>query len=184
MLETLGFIAIALLLVIGAVLAIAATRPDTFAFARTARIAASPERLFPLIDDLRQMNRWNPYALRETGGTTAYSGPASGKGAAFAFAGSKSGTGSIEIVDSTFPCEVVLRLSMLKPFKADNTVNFRLARQGRATDVTWAISGRQPLLAKVMGLVLDCEKMMGRDFEEGLANLKAIAEHEAVAEPV
>ena len=82
-----------------ALFALAATRPHSFETARTAQIAASPERLFALINDLRQMNTWNPYALRETMGTTRYSGPASGKGAVFEFAGPKSGTGSIEIVD-------------------------------------------------------------------------------------
>jgi len=176
MLETLGFITLGLLVVVGAILALAATRPDTFQTARTARIVASPERLFSLINDLRQMNTWNPYALRETTGTTAYSGAASGKGATFEFAGSKSGTGSIEIVDASAPTKVVMRLLMVKPFKADNTVKFTLQPEGSATDVTWAMSGRQPLLAKVMTLFINCDKMVGRDFEEGLANLKAIAE--------
>ncbi len=176
MLEILGYIALGLIVVIGAVLAIAATRPDTFRTARTARIGAPPERLFPLINDLRQMNTWNPYALRETGGSTAYQGASSGKGARFEFAGAKSGSGSIEIVDSSAPSDVVMRLAMVKPFKADNEVRFTLQPQGPATDVTWAMSGRQPLLAKVMTLFIDCDKMMGRDFEQGLANLKAIAE--------
>ena len=69
-----------------------------------------------------------------------------------------------------------MRLSMVKPFKADNTVKFTLQPEGSATAVTWAMSGRQPLLGKVMTLFIDCDKMIGRDFEEGLANLKAIAE--------
>ena len=176
MLEILGYIALGLIGVIGAILAIASARPDTFQTARTARIGAPPERLFPLINDLRQMNTWNPYALRETGGTTAYKGAASGKGAKFEFAGSKSGAGNIEIVDSSAPSDVVMRLAMVKPFKADNTVRFTLQPQGAATDVTWAMSGRQPLLAKAMTLFINCDKMVGRDFEEGLANLKAIAE--------
>jgi hypothetical protein len=132
--------------------------------------------LFSLINDLRQMNTWNPYALRETTGTTTYKGAARGKGAMFEFAGSKSGTGSIEIVDSSAPANVVMRLSMVKPFKADNTVRFTLQPEGSATAVTWAMSGRQPLLAKAMTLFIDCDKMVGRDFEQGLANLKAIAE--------
>ena len=176
MLEILAYIALGLLVVIGAILVIASRRPDTFRIARTALIGAPAERLFPLINDLRQMNTWNPYALRETGGTTAYTGPASGKGAAFAFAGSKSGTGSIEIVESSAPRNVALRLLMQKPFKVDNTVDFTLQPQASGTAVTWAMSGRQPLLAKAMTLFIDCDKMMGRDFEEGLANLKAKAE--------
>ena len=176
MLETMGYIALGLLVVIGAILALAASRPDTFQTARTARIAAPPERLFSLINDLRQMNTWNPYALRETTGTTTYKGAANGRGAMFEFAGPKSGTGSIEIVDSSAPSNVVMRLSMVKPFKADNTVRFTLLPEGSATAVTWAMSGRQPLLAKVMTLFINCDRMVGRDFEQGLANLKAIAE--------
>ena len=176
MLTILGFIAIGLFAGIGVILAIAATRSDTFQTARTARIGAPPERLFPLINDLRQMNTWNPFALRETSGTTQYKGAASGKGAMFEFAGPKSGSGSIEIVDSSAPSNVVMRLVMAKPFKADNRVQFTLHPQGSATDVTWAMSGRQPLLAKVMTLFVNCDKMVGREFEEGLANLKTIAE--------
>src|SRR5262245_20097925 len=84
MLEIVGFIGLSLLLLIGAILALAARRPDTFRTARTALIGSSPERLFPLINDLRQMNTWNPYALRDAAvGTTTYRGPASGKGAGF-----------------------------------------------------------------------------------------------------
>jgi len=176
MLEIVGFIVLSLLLLIGAILALAARRPDTFRTARTALIGSSPERLFPLINDLRQMNTWNPYALRDAAGTTTYRGPASGKGAGFAFAGAKSGTGSIEIVESSAPRSVVMRLLMVKPFKVDNTVDFTLQPEGSATAVTWAMSGRQSLMAKAMTLFIDCEKMMGRDFEQGLANLKAIAE--------
>ena len=176
MLEVFGYIAIGLFVVIGAVLAIAATRPGTFQTARTARIAAPPERLFPLINDLRQMNRWNPYALRDPSSAIKYGSNETGKGAMYEFGGGKSGSGSLEIVDTSPPSNVVMRLLMLKPFKADNTVRFTLQPQGPATDVTWAMSGRQPLLAKVMGLFINCDKMVGRDFEQGLANLKAIAE--------
>jgi hypothetical protein len=176
MLETLGVIALGFLVIAGVVLAIAATRPDAFQTARTARIGATPERLFPLINDLRQMSTWNPYALRDAGSTATYKGAPSGRGAMFEFAGPKSGSGSIEIVDSAPPSNVVMRLCMFKPFKADNTVRFTLEPEGPATNVTWAMSGRQPLLAKVMTMFIDCDKLMGRDFEKGLANLKAIAE--------
>lgn len=175
----LGMIGIALLVVVLAVaviLAVAATRPDEFHAARSAQIAAAPDRLFPLINDLRQMNRWNPYALRETGGTSSYSGPEAGKGARFLFDGPKSGTGSIEIVDSVPPSRVVMRLAMSKPFRADNRVELTLQPAGSSTDVTWAMSGRQPLLAKAMTLFIDCDRMIGRDFEEGLQNLRRLAE--------
>ena len=176
MLNALGIIALVLVLAIAAVLACASTRPDGFRVARTARIAASPERLFPMINDLRQMNTWNPFALRDPTGSGTYRGAASGKGAVFEFASRKSGTGSIEITDTAAPAKVVMRLMMAKPFKADNTVEFTLRPEGTATEVTWAMSGRQPLLAKAMTLFIDCDRMVGKDFEAGLALLKTKAE--------
>ena len=176
MLEVFTYLLIGLIVLIGAILALASRRPDTFHWARTQRIEAPPAKLFPLINDLRTMNTWNPFALRETSGTSTYRGPASGPGAAFDFAGGKSGSGTIEILEAQPPSKVVMRLSMLKPFKADNKVEFTLVPQGTATDVTWAMSGHQPLLSKAMTLFIDCDKMVGRDFEAGLRNLKAIAE--------
>ena len=87
MLDIFGYTALFLAILVGAVVVMAGRRPDTFRFSRTARIAATPGRLFPLIADLHQMNTWNPYALRETSGTGSYSGPASGQGAKYEFAG-------------------------------------------------------------------------------------------------
>jgi len=176
MLEILGYIAIGLVAVVAGIFAVAARKPDDFGFARTARIAAPPSQLFGLINDLKQMNTWNPYALRETAGSSSYSGSASGVGAWHDFAGAKSGTGHIEILESTPNARVLLRLFMSKPFQADNRVEFTLVPEGPATAVTWAMSGKQPILAKVMTLFVDCEKMVGKDFDEGLANLKAKAE--------
>ena len=176
MLDFLFYLIVGLIVVVGAILALASTRPDGFAVSRTARIAAPADRLFAMINELKVMNTWNPYALRDKGGTITYRGPASGKGARFDFAGGKSGTGSIEILDATPPSRVTMRLEMVKPFKADNTIVFTLAPQGPATDVSWAMSGQQPLLAKAMTLFIDCDKMVGRDFETGLAALKAIAD--------
>jgi uncharacterized protein YndB with AHSA1/START domain len=176
MLEILAYIALLLAILVGAVAVMATRRPDNFRFARTARIAATPERLFPLIADLHQMNTWNPYALRDPASTGRYSGPASGRGAKYEFAGKKSGTGHIEIVDAKPNSEVVMRLFMTKPFACDNRVDFTLKPEGPATTVTWAMSGQQPLMAKFMTLFINCENMVGKDFDEGLGNLKAIAE--------
>lgn len=176
MLELAGYVFIALAVAVAAIFAIAAQRPDDFSFARTAMIAATPERLFGLINDLKQMNTWNPFALRETAGQSSYSGPESGPGARHDFAGAKSGTGHLEILDATPNRRVSMRLFMSKPFQADNRVEFTLVPQGTTTAVTWSMSGKQPLLAKVMTLFFDCEKMVGREFDEGLANLRAKAE--------
>lgn len=176
MLDFLFYLVVGVIMLIGAILGLAAARPDSFRTARTQRIEAPPAKLFPLINDLRVMNTWNPFALRDTAGTSTYRGPASGPSAAFDFAGTKSGSGTIEVLEASAASKVVMRLQMHKPFKADNRVEFTLEPQGTATDVTWAMSGRQPLLAKAMTLFIDCDKMVGRTFEEGLRNLKGIAE--------
>lgn len=176
MLSALIYILLAVAVLIGVMLLIASRRPDTFRVARSREIAAAPEEIFGLINDLRKMNTWNPYALRKTGGNARYSGPDSGKGATYYFAGGKSGSGHIEIVECQPHSRVTLRLVMVKPFKCDNTVEFMLAPKPGGTDVTWAMHGRQPLLGKLMTLFIDSDKMVGRDFEEGLANLKTMAE--------
>ena len=176
MLEIIFGVIAALVVIVGVILLMASRKPDSFAYARTRRIAASPEALFAMINDLRQMNRWNPYALREKGGKAEYSGAPSGPGQRFDFAGSKSGTGFVEILESTPASSVVMRLAMVKPFKFDNRVDFTIRPMDSGTDVTWAMSGKQPLLGKAMLLFIDCDKMMGRDFEEGLSNMKKLAE--------
>jgi hypothetical protein len=99
-----------------------------------------------------------------------------GKGAVFEFAGQKSGSGRISIVDGAAPSKVVMHLELIKPLKADNAIEFTLKPEGPVTSVTWAMSGRRPLAGKIVSLFIDCDKMAGRDFEQGLANLKAIAE--------
>lgn len=169
-------IALLLAIAIAGLLLVASRKPDRFKFQRTQFIKATPERVFPLIDDLRQMNTWNPYALREGPGAGTYSGPQNGAGARYDFDGRKSGTGFIEIVQTVPPAQAVLRLVMTKPVKADNTVTFDLKPEGDGTLVTWGIAGPQPFTGKLMATLIDCEKMMGGDFEKGLANLKAIAE--------
>ena len=174
--EILGYSLLVLLAAIVALLLVASQRPNRFRTERSLKITASPETLFPLINDLREMNTWNPFALRETGGKAIYSGAANGPGQKFEFAGQKSGAGTIEIVTATPPSKVDLRLIMVKPFKCDNLVEFTLAPDSTGTTVTWAMSGTQPLMAKVMTLFVDCDKMVGKEFETGLANLRKKAE--------
>lgn len=174
--EILGYLVLGLAFGIAALLLVASGRPNQFRIERTLKIGASPEALFPLINNLREMNTWNPFALRETTGKADYSGAASGPGQKFEFAGRKSGTGSCEIVAATPPSKVDMRLLMAAPFKADNLVEFTLAPDGNGSNVTWAMSGKQPLMGKVMSLFIDCDKMAGREFETGLANLKKKAE--------
>ena len=159
-----------------AALAYAATRPDTFAIRRSTTIAAPPERIFPMIDDLRAQSAWSPFE-KDPQMKRTHSGAARGRGAVYEWDGNRQvGAGRIAITDSVPPSKVVLALDMLRPFKASNTVEFTLDRAGAGTNVTWSMQGRQPYMAKVMGLVMDCDKMVGSQFEEGLAKLKALAE--------
>jgi Polyketide cyclase / dehydrase and lipid transport len=170
-------------LVIAGVLLYAATRPDTFRVQRTASITAPPERIFPLIDSLRSGEKWSPYYRKDPAMKGTYSGPDRGAGASFEFAGNKDvGSGRVTITDTTPPGKVEMRLQMFEPFAADNVVEFTLSPRGATTDVTWAMRGKQPYLAKVMTLFFDMDKMVGTDFAAGLANLKAIAEQQGATQ--
>jgi hypothetical protein len=157
-------------------LAYAATRPDAFTIARSATVNAPPEKVHALINDLRAFNTWNPFDKKDPNIRGTYKGPAAGPGAHYAFQGNKEvGSGSLEIVQSE-PQRVTMRLDMLEPFEAHNTVQFSLARRGNATEVTWVMDGRTPYLAKIMHIFFDVDRMVGGEFEKGLADLKSRAE--------
>jgi hypothetical protein len=173
--HVLAYLLFALAAAVLIVVLMALRQPKAFRAARTMRIAAPQGRLHGLINDLKKMNTWNPYALRDTSGSGEYAGAEAGPGATFRFNGAKSGTGSISIVEST-PSQVVLRLLMSKPIACDNRVEFSLKPAGEATDVTWAMSGDASFPARVFGVFVDCQKMCARDFDEGLTNLKTLAE--------
>lgn len=174
MIKTLVLIAVA---AIGALLIFAATRPDTFRVQRSASIKAAPDKLYPLINDLRQFNTWNPYEKKDPAIKGSYRGPASGPGAGYDFQGNKDvGKGSIEIVESSPPGKVTMKLDMLEPFEGHNVVEFSLALRGEATEVTWAMHGASPFMARLVGVFVNMDRMIGRDFEAGLATLKARAE--------
>ena len=161
---------------VAALLVFASTRPDTFSVKRTLRIDAPPERLLPLINDLRQFNRWNPFDKKDPAIRGSYRGPASGVGAGYDFEGNKqAGKGSLQIVGAD-PRKVAMTLAMVEPFKVHNTIEFLLMPQGQATDVTWAMHGSSPFVAKLVGVFMNMDRMVGRDFEAGLADLKALAE--------
>jgi Polyketide cyclase / dehydrase and lipid transport len=165
-----------LLAALAGLLIYASTKPDTFAVQRSTLVAASPERLHLLINDIRQLNRWSPYIAKDPKIVLTYRGPAAGPGAAFDFKGNQEvGQGSITIL-STAPLHVGMRLDMLSPFEGHNLIDFTLEPQGAHTKVTWAMHGPSPYISKVMGVIFNMDQMIGRDFEAGLAKLKALAE--------
>ena len=166
-----------LVVAVAAVLLYASTRPDTFAVERSTTIAAPADRLFPLINDLRVFNTWNPYARKDPAMQSRYSGPAAGAGAALDFQGNKDvGRGRITITGSKAPSEVTMQLDMFEPFEGHNTVVFTLAPDGAGTLVTWAMHGPSAFITKLMGLFFNMDQMIGQDFEAGLANLRQRAE--------
>ena len=173
----LKIIAIIVVVLVAAVLLFAATRPDTFSVQRTTSIKAPPEKVFPLINDLRRFNTWNPYEKKDPNLKGSYSGAADGKGAAYAFDGNQDvGKGSIEITESSPPSRVVMQLHMIEPMEASNRVEFILEPKGEATNVTWAMHGQVPYFGKIIHMFFDMDRMVGGDFEAGLAGLKAVAE--------
>ncbi|MDW5443975.1 SRPBCC family protein [Polaromonas sp. SM01] len=177
MIKTTFFVILGLIvLAIAIVAAMASQRPDSFRVSRSANIQAPADKLFSLINDVQAFNTWNPYSLKDPEMKGSYRGPAAGPGAHYAFEGKKSGSGSFEITEVTAPSQVKMRLDMTAPFKAQNVVTFTLAPQGSATQATWAMEGPAPFLSKFMGVIFDMDKVIGTDFEAGLANLKTLAE--------
>jgi hypothetical protein len=181
MLKIIGIVAGVGVLAIIALLVYAATFPDIFQVQRTQRINASADKIFPLINNMHGMNTWNPFAEADPDIKITYTGPDSGKGARYEWTGnSKVGQGSIEIIDVATPSRVALRLDIVKPLEGHNTVVFTLAPKGagtdEGTDVTWAMTGERPFIGKVMDAVFNMDRMVGGQFEKGLAKLKSIAE--------
>jgi uncharacterized protein YndB with AHSA1/START domain len=177
MLKIAGIVVVVLVVAAAAVVAYASTRPDSFRVQRTASIKAPPEKIFSLINDYRNWPQWSPYENRDPAMKRTYSGAATGKGAKYAWEGDRQvGTGEMEIIDTAPPRKVLIKLDFMKPFEAHNVAEFTLEPQGEATNVTWATHGPVPLMAKVMHMVMDIDKMVGTDFAAGLANMKAAAE--------
>ncbi|MBF6024626.1 SRPBCC family protein [Lysobacter niastensis] len=169
---------IVLAVLIAGVLVLAATRPDTFRVERSTRIHAPPDRVFALINDFHRWQAWSPYEKKDPGMKRAFSGNPNGAGAAYAWDGDRNiGAGQMRITESVPTSRVALSLEFARPFKGHNQVEFTLQPKGGATEVTWAMHGPSPYIAKVMGLVFDMDEMIGEDFENGLADLKAVAEH-------
>ena len=173
----LKIIGIIIVVVIAGVLIAAATRPDTFRVERTAVIKAPPEKVFPYINDFDRWIAWSPWEKKDPAMKRSFGATKSGKGAHYAWEGnSEVGQGSMTIADSVPPSRVALKLDFVKPFEAHNDVVFALKPEAGGTHVTWGMEGPVPYFAKIIHLFMNMDKMVGGDFETGLANLKAAAE--------
>jgi len=166
----LAFIVIILLVAI-------AGQPDEFAVTRATRVAAPPAKIFPHVNDLHRWEAWSPWVKLDPNAKNTFSGSAAGAGAAMAWDGnSKVGAGRMTITESQREERIRLRLDFQKPMKATNTAEFNFRPEGGQTVVTWSMAGKSGFMGKVFGLLMNCEKMIANQFDQGLASLKSVAE--------
>jgi uncharacterized protein YndB with AHSA1/START domain len=168
-------------LVLGLV-AFIASRPGTYHVERSASIAAPPESLYARMADFHLWNDWSPWAKLDPAMKTDYSGAESGTGAIYHWAGNdKVGEGRMTLTEAEAPNKIVIKLEFLKPWQSVNTTMFTLAPEGAGTHVTWGIDGTNNFVSKAMCLFTSMDKMLGPDFERGLATLKHTSEPGAAA---
>ena len=150
---------------------------DTFVVERRTSIASPAAAVFAELVDFRRWEAWSPWEGIDPSLRRTYSGPDSGVGAAYAWEGNrKVGSGRMEITGVETDAAVDIRIDFLKPFKATNQVRITLTPAGDTTAVTWTMTGRKTLITKIMGVFMSMDKMIGKDFEKGLAQLKSLVE--------
>lgn len=176
MVKNLALVGLVLLL---GLLGFAATKPNTFRIARTVEVQAAPERIFPLLNDFHRWTAWSPFENLDPELKRTYTGPEAGVGAVYAYAGPKAGEGRMEITASTPLTRLVIQTDFVKPFPAHNVTEFTLESAGGVTRVTWAMSGPNSFLSKLMNVFVNPESFLGPTFEQGLSALKTVAEKEA-----
>lgn len=165
--------------VVAVFLILAAMRPDTFRVERSTTIAAPTEKVHALINDFGRWQSWSPYEKKDPAMKRIRSGPPSGQGAVYAWEGNKEiGKGRMEIIEAT-PTSIRIKLDFIEPFEAHNVAEFVLVPKGEATKVTWSMQGANNFVAKMVHTVIDVDRMVGKDFEAGLATLKAISERKS-----
>jgi hypothetical protein len=165
---------IAALAVFGAVVAL---QPAEFSVARTLTMAAPPQAVFAQVDDLRKWDAWNPWQKKDPAMKIVFTGPSSGTGASYSWSGNREvGEGRLTITQSRPNEFVQIKLEFAKPFQATNTASFRFLPVGNQTAVTWSMQGHNNYFAKAVNLVMNMDKRIGREFENGLADMKAAVE--------
>jgi len=157
--------------------ALVAVQPSEFTITRSATISAPPATVFPLVNDFHAWGAWSPWEKLDTGMKKTFSGSEKGKGAVYEWSGNdKVGTGRMEITDSRENAQIDIKLDFIAPFAASNTTLFTFVPEGAGTKVVWAMSGHNNFLSKAFSLFMNMDKMVGSDFEKGLAEMKKAAE--------
>ena len=179
MLELVTIAAVVLAVAILVVLGLASAKPGTFSVRRSAIVQAPAEEIFPLVNNFHQWAKWSPWENKDPAMKRDYGGAESGRGAAYAWDGNKNvGSGRMEILDASSPSKITIKLDFFKPFEGHNTAEFSFVpeREAAATNVIWVMQGPSSFMSRVMQVFMDFDKMIGRDFEAGLANLKTLTE--------
>ncbi len=173
-------ILISLAVIIAGFVVVVALQPSTFRITRNISIQAPPDVVFGHVNDLHQWQEWSPWAKMDPNAKMTYEGPDAGIGAKYYWTGNnKVGEGAMTITDSRPSDLVQFKLEFKRPFVATNTADFTFKPEGDQTLVTWGMSGTNNFMFKAVGLFMNCDKMVGGDFEKGLADLKKVAEADA-----
>ncbi len=168
--------------VVAFIVLIAALRPSAFRIARSITIQASPEEIFPYVNNLKTFQEWNPYREKDLQARNEFSGPEEGPGAVFHWSGDGNvGEGIMTIISHQPHAAVQVDLEFLKPFPGHNSVEFTLIPQADGTQVTWSMAGNYALFPRIVGLFISMDRMIGGDFETGLKRLKSLTETGTVA---
>ena len=171
----LGLIAAVVIVFLGVV----AMQPAEFRVTRSGSIPAPAAAVFLHVNELRKWEAWSPWARLDPSAKSTFEGPAAGTGASMAWAGNKNvGEGKMTIVESRANELVRFKLEFFKPFKATNSALFTFKPDGNQTVVTWTMSGTNSFMGKAINVFINCDKMVGGQFEQGLANLRAVIESE------
>ncbi len=173
-----GYIILAVVLVaIFLFVIVAALQPGEMRVVRSTAIAASPADVFPQVNDLYKWKAWSPWAKLDPAAKETFEGPPAGPGAEFKWSGNKKiGEGAMKITDSRPNDLVRIALTFVRPFPCSNLVEFTFTPEGNQTAVAWTMTGQKNFAAKAVGLFMNMDKMVGRDFEKGLAAMKAVVE--------
>jgi hypothetical protein len=156
---------------------VVALQPSEFRIVRSASVSAPAPTVFAQVNDFHKWEAWSPWAKLDPAAKATFEGPSAGIGAIFRWAGNKEvGEGSMTITESRPSDLIRIKLEFLKPFAATNRAEFTFKPQGDQTVVTWSMEGKNNFMAKAFCLFMNMDKMVGSQFEKGLANMKALAE--------
>jgi hypothetical protein len=173
----LKIILIALAVIIVVLAIVIAIQPGDFRVARSATMSAPPQVIFAQVDDLRKWEAWNPWQKVDPAMKLTFAGPPAGPGASYSWAGDKNvGEGRLTITESRPNDLVRIKLEFMKPFAATNIATFTFKPKGNQTAVTWSMEGKNNYFAKALHLVMNMDRMVGGEFEKGLADMKKVAE--------